>query len=79
MLWAKELIIKFKFNKKEKWSDLEFKTFLLSCYVLSSVFDNIIIIALSNRMLNDSKFNTITIWWFVIINLASAIIIMMLL
>ena len=62
-LWmsrAKELIIKFKFNEKERWLDLKFKNllcFLLSYYVLGSVFDNIIIIALNNRMLNDSKFD----------------------
>ena len=54
---AKELIIESKFNEKEKWSDSEFKTLLcpllLSYYVLNSTFDNIIMITLSNRMLND--------------------------
>ena len=55
---AEELMIKFEFNEKEKWLDSRFKTFLLSC-VLGSVFDNIIMIALGNRMLNDSEFNEI--------------------
>ena len=57
----KELIIESKFNKKEKSSDLKFKillySLLLSYCVLNSIFDNIIIITLSNRMLNDSKFD----------------------
>ena len=53
---AKELIIESKSNEKEKWLDLKFKTLLLSC-ALNSIFDNIIMIALSNRMLNDSKFD----------------------
>ena len=53
---AKELIIKSESNEKERWLDLKFKTLLLS-YVLNSIFDNIIIIALGNRMLNDSKFD----------------------
>ena len=53
----KRLIIKSKSNEKERWLNSEFKILLLSCYVLSSVFDNIIMIALSNRMLNDSKFD----------------------
>ena len=78
MLRAKELMIKSKFNKKEKWSDSEFKALLLS-YTLNSIFDNIIMITLGNRMLNDSKFDKIAIWCFVIINLASVIIMMMLL
>ena len=56
-----ELIIESKFNTKERSLDLKFKallcSLLLSYYVLSSVFDNIIIIALGNRMLNDSKFD----------------------
>ena len=79
MSQIKELIIEFESDKKEKWSDLKSKILLLSC-ALDSVFDNIIMIALSNRMLNDSKFdNAIAIWWFVIINLISAVIIMMLL
>ena len=65
-------------DKKERWLDSKFKTLL--CYVLDSVFNNIIMIALSNRMLNDSKFdNAITAWWFVIINLVNAVMIMMLL
>ena len=77
---AKKLIIEFKFNEKEKWSDLKFKTLLLSYCVLSSFFNNIIMVALGNRMLNDSKFdNAIAIWWFVIINLASVIMMMILL
>ena len=50
-------MIEFEFNKKEKWLDLKFKILLLSYYVLNSIFDNIIIVALNNRMLNDSKFN----------------------
>ena len=54
---AKELIIESESDEKKKWSDLKFKTLLLSYYVLSSVFNNIIMIALSNRMLNDSKFD----------------------
>ena len=53
----KKLIIEFESNEKEKWLDLKFKILLLS-YVLNSIFNNIIIIALSNRMLNDSKFDT---------------------
>ena len=57
MFRAKELIIESKFNEKGKWSDLKFKTLLLPYCVLNSIFDNIIMIALSNRMLNDSKFN----------------------
>ena len=54
---AKELIIEFKFNEKKKWLNSKFKIFLLS-YILNSIFDNIIMIALNNRMLNDSKFDT---------------------
>ena len=57
----KELIFESKSNEKERWSDSKFKTLLLSCYVLNSAFDNIIMIALSNQMLNNSKFDTITI------------------
>ena len=53
---AEELIIKFKSDEKEKWLNSRFKTLLLS-YALNSVFDNIIMIALNNRMLNDSKFD----------------------
>ena len=45
-------------DEKEKWLDLNFKI-LLYC-VLDSVFDNIMI-ALNNRKLNDSKFDTIVI------------------
>ena len=54
----KKLIIKSKINEKKRWSNSKFKTLLLS-YALNSVFNNIIIIALSNRMLNDSKFDKI--------------------
>ena len=75
---AKKLIIESKFNEKEKWLNLKSKTLLLS-YVLNSVFDNIIMIALNNRMLNDSKFDEVAIWCFVIINLANVVMIMMLL
>ena len=60
----KELIIESKFNEQEKWLNSKFKNLLcslLSYCVLNSVFDNIIIIALSNRMLNDSKFNATAI------------------
>ena len=57
MFRAEKLIIKFEFDEKKKWSDLKFKTLLLSYYVLNLIFNNIIMIALSNRMLNDSKFN----------------------
>ena len=65
-------------NEKEKWLDLKFKSLLLSC-VLNSTFDNLMI-ALSNRKLNNSKFNNaIVIWCFVNINLANAGMIMMLL
>ena len=53
----KKLIIKSKFNERKRRLNLKFKIFLLS-YILNSVFDNIIIIALSNRMLNNLKFNT---------------------
>ena len=53
---AKKLIIKSESDKKEKWLNLGSKALLLS-YVLNSIFDNIIMIALSNRMLNDSKFD----------------------
>ena len=52
----KKLIIESKFNEKRKWLNLKFKILLLSC-VLGSIFDNIIMVALSNRMLNDSKFD----------------------
>ena len=75
----KEWLIESKSYEKERWLDSRFKTLLLS-YVLNSIFNNIIIIALSNRMLNDSKFDTkVAIWWFVIINLANVVIMMMLL
>ena len=74
---AEELIIESESNKKKKWSDIKFK--ILLCCVLGSVFDNIIMIALSNRMLNDPKFDEIAIWCFVIINLASVVMMMMLL
>ena len=53
---AKELMIEFKSNEKEKWLNSKFKTLLLS-YILNSIFDNIIMIALNNRMLNNSKFD----------------------
>ena len=56
----KELIIKFKFNEKEKWLNLKFKNLLLF-YILNSVFDNILMIMLINRILNDSKFDKIAI------------------
>ena len=76
---AKELMIKSKSDEKEKWLDSKFKALLLS-YALDSVFDNIIMIALNNRMLNDPKFDAkAATWWFVIINLANAIIMMVLL
>ena len=54
----KKLMIKSKseFNEKKRWLNLRFKVFLLS-YILDSTFDNIIIIILNNRMLNDSKFD----------------------
>ena len=52
----KELIIESKSDEKEKWSDLKSKVLLLSC-VLNSIFDNIIMIALNKRILNDSKFD----------------------
>ena len=75
---AKELIIEFKSDEKKKWLDSKFKTLLLFC-VLDSIFDNIIMVALSNRMLNDSKFDKIAIWCFVIINLANVVMMIMLL
>ena len=53
---VKELMIESEFNEKERWSNSEFKVFLLS-YILDSTFDNIIMVALGNRMLNDSKFD----------------------
>ena len=53
---AKELMIKFEFNEKKKWLNSKFKALLLS-YILNSIFNNIIMVALSNRMLNDSKFD----------------------
>ena len=80
MFRAKELMIESESNKKGKWLNLKFKILLLSCYILDLIFDNIIMIALNNRMLNDSKFdNAIAIWWFVIINLASVVMMIMLL
>ena len=83
MLRTKELIIEFKFNEEETWLDLKFKILLcpllLSYYALNSIFDIIIMIALSNRMLNDSKFNEIAQLWFVIINLASAAVMIIIL
>ena len=75
---AEKLIIESESNEKERWLDSKFKTLLLSC-VLNSIFNNIIMIALSNRILNDSKFNKIAIWCFVIINLANVVIMIMLL
>ena len=58
---AEKSIIESESNEKKRWSELKFKTLLcpllLSYYALSSVFNNIIIIALNNRMLNDSKFD----------------------
>ena len=53
---AEELIIESESDEEERWLDSKFKTLLLSC-VLNSVFDNIIMIALGNRMLNDPKFD----------------------
>ena len=76
---TKKLIIKSESesDNEEKWSDSKFKT-LLYC-ALDSAFDNIII-ALNNRKLNDPKFdNAVAIWCFVIINLANAVIIIILL
>ena len=81
MFQTKELIIKSKSesDEKERWLDLKFKTLLLSC-ALDSAFNNILIITLNNRKLNDSKFdNAIAIWCFFIINLASVVMIIMLL
>ena len=52
----KKLMIEFKSDKKEKWSDSRFKALFLS-YILNSIFDNIIMVALNNRMLNDPKFD----------------------
>ena len=78
--WTKELIIEFKseFDEKGRWLDSKFKNLLLS-YVLDSVFDNLMV-ALSNRKLNDSKFdNAIIIWYFANISLASAVMMMILL
>ena len=77
---TKKLMIKSESesDEKGKWSDSRFKDLLLF-YALSSVFDNLII-ALNNRKLNDSKFDdAIAIWCFVNINLASAVIMMILL
>ena len=77
---TKRWIIESESDEKGKWSDLKSKILLLSYCVLDSVFDNIIMIALSNRILNDSKFeNAIAIWWFIIINLANAVMMIMLL
>ena len=61
---AKKWIIEFKFNEKKKWLDLKFKNLLCSLlfyYILDSTFNKIIIIALNNRMLNDSEFDAIVI------------------
>ena len=58
----KRLLIKSESNEKGRWLDSKFKNLLcplLSCCVLDLIFDIIIMIALSNRMLNDSKFDTI--------------------
>ena len=52
----KGLIIKSKSDEKEKWLNLKSKIFLLS-YVLDSIFDNIMMIALNNRILDDSEFD----------------------
>ena len=57
MSQAKKLMIKFEFNKNKKKLNLKFKILLLSYCVLNSVFNNIIMITLGNRMLNDSKFD----------------------
>ena len=53
---TKKLMIESEFNEKEKWLNSKFKALLLS-YVLNSIFNNIIMITLSNRMLNDLKFD----------------------
>ena len=81
---VKELIIKSESDEKEKWLYLKSKNLLypllLSCYVLKLIFNIIIImIALSNWILNDSNFSAITTWCFVIINFANVMIMMMLL
>ena len=56
----KKLIMKSESNEKRRWSDSKFKDLLLF-YVLNSIFDNILMIALSNRILNDLKFDKIAI------------------
>ena len=58
MFRTKKLIIKSESesDEKEKWLNLKSKTLLLSC-VLNSTFDNILIITLNNRKLNDSEFD----------------------
>ena len=77
---AKKLIIESRSDKKEIWSDSKFKTILLSYCALNSAFNNIIMITLNNRMLNDPKFDdAVATWWFAIINLANVVIMMMLL
>ena len=58
MFLTKKLIIESESDEKKRWLDSKFKVFLLS-YVLGSVFGNIIMITLNNRMLNDSKFDEI--------------------
>ena len=53
MFRAKKLIVKSEFDEKGKWSNSKFKNllyFLLSYYILDSIFDKIIIITLSNRV-----------------------------
>ena len=75
---AKELMIEFESDEKERWLDSKFKILLLS-YALDLIFDNIIMIALNNRMLNDPEFDAIAVWWFVIINFASVVMMMVLL
>ena len=56
---TKKLMIESESDEKGKWLDLEFKNLLLS-YVLNSAFNNLMI-ALSNRKLDDSKFDAIAI------------------
>ena len=75
----KELIIKSESDEEKRWLNLKSKILLLS-YALNSIFDNIIMITLGNRMLNNSEFDTkVAIWWFAIINLANVVIMMILL
>ena len=74
---AKELMIKSESDEKGRWSDLKSKALL--CCALGSVVDSIIMVALSNRMLDDPKFDGTAAWCFVITSLASAAMVMVLL